>query len=262
MAAILPGKSGNGLLQKKLILTALLFMIALGMSGCTTKGVKTDRKLPLDVQWFRYSLEYQAICLQVYRSAWQAVKKKSQSTDGPWAVILDVDETVLDNSRYQEIIFERNLSFPSYWDEWVEREECPPIPGAKAFIDSVRTLGENAHIVFITNRNAPLETATRNNLRALNIWQDGDVLLCQQSRADTKVIRRAEVRDGTGRCDGLGKRRILALIGDQLTDMEKPPEEVAVKDFRAHYRSQPEWGTRYFMLPNPMYGYWARGYGR
>lgn len=248
------------------------FIAATIFSGCHTAPAPVPTTAPapvpvtqpaLEVQWMRQSVEYDAICIQTYRAAWQAVKAQAAVLQEDWAVVLDVDETVLDNSRYQEILYEQKRQFDyASWDEWVQRRECPPVPGAKAFLDSVRTLGRFAHIVYITNRKAHLDEPTRENLRQTGLWRDDDVLLCQRDGQDSKEARRQEVLNGTGRCEGRGKRLIIALVGDQLLDMEPYPEGISIspENFKAHYRHSPYWNTRYFMLPNPMYGYWVDGY--
>lgn len=232
------------------------------LSGCQKIQPGSHQEYPVELKWQRYSVEYQAVCLQVYRQAWQHVKRRAATLQEDWAVVLDVDETVLDNTRYQEILFEENRDFPYYWNEWVKEEKCPAVSGANIFIDSVRTLGEFAHVVYITNRNAPLEESTRNNLIKTGLWQQGDVLLCQQSHADTKEVRRQEVLTGAGRCEGMGPRKIIALIGDQLGDVAAYPRGVAADDYRHYYRKSPQWGVQYFILPNPMYGYWFSNYKR
>ncbi len=215
---------------------------------------------PLEVKWVQTSVEYQALCEQVYQSAWEAVKAAAPEVGEDWAVVLDIDETVLDNSGYQEIIYKQGKSYPYYWDEWVMSAKCPPTPGVKEFLDKVRNLGEQAHVVFITNRRAHLREATLVNLKALGLWKEGDVLLCKQDSADSKVKRRAEVRQGAGRCEGMGTRKIIALIGDQLADVTAYPEGVAPENYKEHFRNNPEFGRTEFILPNPMYGYWTNGY--
>ena len=232
--------------------------------SCTTQKPLTQpetRTYPYDLMWMLRTVEYPAVCQQIFRDAWQSVKRQASSDTAGWVVVLDVDDTVLSNARYQEVLFERSEKYPYFWDEWVLRAECPPIAGAKAFIDSVRRLGPNGKIAFITNRKIHLESATRINLGAAGLWQDGDVLLCMQNRQDSKTMRRDELASGTGRCQGLGQRRILALLGDQIGDMEAPPDTIQnLESLQKHYRNHPDWGIRYFMLPNPMYGDWERGY--
>ena len=236
-------------------------LIVLAAFACQQQSSEAEKPMGNEVQWVRQSVEYQAICQQVYRQAWQAVKAEAARTNEDWVVILDIDETVLDNSRYQEMMYGQNKSYPYYWGEWRLEEKCPPVPGVKAFLDSVRTLGERAHIAYITNRADSLEGATISNMMKQMLWDEKDVILCRKSKADTKEIRRQEVIQGTGRCDGLGTRKVLALIGDQLPDMQTYPSQTAPADFQGHFLGAPEWGQRYFILPNPMYGYGTSGYG-
>lgn len=243
-------------LFKSLLSYMALFIF---LCGCQSTPSPTS-KYPLDLMWVRQSVEFEAICIQTYRAAWKSVKSRAASEQQDWAVVLDVDETTLDNSGYQEILFEQNREFPYYWDDWVRKEVCPAIPGVKAFLDSVHSSGKFAHVVYITNRHAILEEATRNNLQKAGLWQEGDLLLCQENKQDTKEIRRNEVIRGTGHCEGMGKRILLASIGDQLVDMEVYPPNVLPGDYKNYYRDSDKWGSQYFILPNPMYGYWARGY--
>jgi predicted secreted acid phosphatase len=60
----------------------------------------------------------------------------------------------------------------------------------------------------------------------------------------------------------MGKRRIIAFIGDQLGDMELYPPDISPADYLAHYSKTGKWGSEYFMLPNPQYGYWVNDYQR
>jgi len=238
------------------LIAALLLAFA---AGCTQPR---ENKLPSSIRWMGQSVEYAAICQQTYRSAWQAVKQAASGLTSDWAVVLDVDETVLNNVQYEIELAEKGEHYtPETWAAWVQRREATPVPGVRAFLDSVRSLGEKAHVVFITNRDAKLDTPTVANLRAYGLWQEGDVILCRKEKADTKVIRRLEVETGSGRCAGLGERQIIALLGDQLADLMPVDFISAAPDsMRQYYLQKSGWGQRYFTLPNPMYGYWERGY--
>ncbi len=240
----------------------LFLLLMLVLAGSMTGGAQPrESKLPPGLLWVSRSVEYAAICQQTYRSAWQAVKRAAAREHSDWAVVLDVDETVLNNAQYEIELAQKGEHYtPKSWAAWVRRQQATPVPGVRAFLDSVRSLGPQAHVVFITNRDAALETPTMANLRAFGLWRQGDVLLARKERADTKVIRRREVETGTGRCAGLGPRHILALFGDQLADLMDVNFVAAPDSMRRHYLHQPGWARRYFMLPNPMYGAWQRGY--
>jgi 5'-nucleotidase (lipoprotein e(P4) family) len=226
---------------------------------CHQEGGRTS---PRDIQWVRESVEYQVLCIQTYRSALQHVRTYSPWLQKNWVVILDVDMTVLDNSPYQEMLHEKNQPFPFGWEDYLRRAECPPVPGVNTFVDGVRALGEHAHIAYITNRDASLADATLENLRAVGLWEEGDVLLCRENREDTKEMRRNEVKQGIGRCSGRGEREIVAMIGDQLLDFEPYPTDLSGGTLKSHYLEPGSWKEGNFILPNPMYGEWMGGYRR
>ena len=53
------------------------------------------------LNWITKSREYQAVCLQTYANAWEKVAAAARKQKGPWTIVMDLDETVLDNSGYQ-----------------------------------------------------------------------------------------------------------------------------------------------------------------
>jgi predicted secreted acid phosphatase len=88
--------------------------------------------IPASVRWFRASAERRALSLQTYRWAGAALERRSAGlAAGTWAVILDADETVIDNSPYQQELGRRRLVFdPATWNEWVMRGVAAALPGA------------------------------------------------------------------------------------------------------------------------------------
>lgn len=242
----------SSIVSRLIIMNIVIFIL-----GCQGSD---NAKLPNSIKWVRTSVEYEAICIQTYRSAWEAVKAADQQSDEQWAIVLDVDETVLDNSLYEATTAEKGLSYPTGWADWVLSAKADAVPGAKAFIDSVHTLGANIHVVYITNRDTAFKQATIKNLKSLNMWRDDDLMLCQRDKSDTKAIRRNEVVVGTGRCEGKGKRTIIALIGDQLGDVADYEKSTKSDSLQNHFKNAKIWGNKSFVLPNPMYGSWMNGY--
>ena len=242
----------------------LFYFIFLGITAlifnCQREQSGEEASIPNDIKWVRSSVEYQAICIQTYRCAWGAVKISSSQLNENWAVILDIDETVLDNSPYEEMLIEKGLKYPAKWAEWVNSANAEPIPGVEAFLDNTRSLGKFAHVVFITNRDAAFEKATVENLKFRGLWSDKDLILCRQEKSDTKEMRRNEVSTGTGRCSGMGGRKIITLIGDQLEDVTDYPGGLSPEELSNTFKESPIWGSQSFVLPNPMYGSWLSGY--
>ncbi len=236
----------------------------MSLSLFSTDCVFSQEPKPLrnDIKWVKTSIEYAAACLQTYRSAWPIVKAAAAKQSKNWVVVFDVDETVLDNVQYA---VERTQIDSGYthqsWVEWVKREEAPLIPGAKAFIDSVRSLGPKAHIAFITNRDFdPEEGPTINNLRKVDLLKDDDTILTERSKQDTKEIRRNCLETGTGRCEKNGPLVILALFGDNVRDFIPIWGSKKAARYRENISEDSNWGTKYFVLPNPTYGSWLRDY--
>ena len=206
-----------------------------------------------ELKWVRDSVEYAWLTTQTYRVAERAVLRGSKKRKkGSWAVALDVDETVLDNSTYQLERAAYGIGFEAgSWYAWCDRRAAPPIPGVAEFLAAVRKAG--GKVAFITNRDEVVRQATQDNLAAHGLFEDGDALCLadEEDEAYTKVARRADLRDGTGRCSVGNPVEVVAYLGDTLTDFPAAGEEKV--DWEAQF------GSRYFVLPNPLYGRWTRG---
>ena len=206
---------------------------------------------PPAIHWTRASAEHRVLFLQVYRQASESVRaREGRHPDGRWAVILDADETVLDNSEYQRRRAALGLGFtPETWAAWVEEEAAPALPGAADFIATVRRLG--GRVAIVTNRDEPLCDATRRNLSDLGIAVD--VVLCRQPGASDKNPRFLAVQEGTTPA-GLPPLEVLAWVGDNIQDFPGMGQEAR----GAAAAALAPFGERWFLLPNPMYGSWER----
>ena len=205
----------------------------------------------LQIKYVRDSEEYATLVRQVYRAAGAAVARSTASLSrGTWAVVLDVDETALDNSAYQLERAAYRLPFDSAsWGAWVLRAAAQAIPGAPEFVGRVRGLG--GRVVWITNRSDAERDATRANLKSVGLWNDDD-LLCTKSSSSDKAPRRAELASGTGRCAWPGRPMpAVAYLGDQLGDFPAAGEPLPDAG------SDEAFGRQFFLLPNPMYGPWT-----
>ncbi|MDE2141044.1 MAG: hypothetical protein KGJ84_01360 [Elusimicrobia bacterium] len=213
--------------------------------------------VPREVQYAR-SVEHAALCEQIYRDAWVVLSRKIAAIKTPWAIILDADETVLDNSEFVADLRRRGAPMSGQeWDLWVEKKAAKALPGTREFLDRVRAAG--GEIVYITDRPSSQEEPTRENMRALGLYKDGDGLLLKLDAKDTKDIRRGCVEEGSPRCKTLGPRKILATFGDSVRDHVELYGDAA-KHLGDEVESDTSWGTTRFVLPNPLYGQWETGY--
>jgi len=199
-------------------------------------------KLPNDIRWVSKSSEYKILCEQTYKNAWNNLSEILNQSNQQSAIIMDLDETVLDNSKYQIGLTEKGESYnPESWSEWVNLKEAELVPGAKQFIDNVRLT--NTTIIFLSNRMAKNELPTIENMKRLNIYNEKDIFLLRIDKPDKKHVRRNEVTSGTGRLEQVGPMEVLAYFGDAFHDFPQESENYI-------------FGQNMFMFPNPMYGKW------
>lgn len=186
---------------------------------------------------------------------WTAVKEQEGQAFShlPPAVVLDIDETVLDNSPFQaRVAADRTTYSHPIFDCWVERKSAEAMPGAKRFLDHV--VAHGAEVIYITNRTGAQEKATVENLRyaGLPTPKGGDSVF-------SKGERPGWISDKRSRRTEIGRSyRILLLIGDDLADFvagtrTPPHERRRLAETHAGY-----WGTKWILLPNPIYGSWEQ----
>lgn len=214
--------------------------------------------------WMQLSAEYSAVCEQTYSNALekvtQGVAEQKESNGKPLAVIMDLDETVLDNSKYQVYMNDLGLK-PSVESFAVFVSSFPgavnTVPGAKRFIKGVEKQGVSA--VFVSNRPETIRRATIRTLVFHNILPSRaeyrDRLLLMEDGMSDKNHRFREV---------LRRYKVVAWIGDQLGDFPVDidvPRGAPVESRRLGLQPYAlEFGTNWFILPNPVYGDWLRNF--
>ena len=232
--------------------------IAVATAAPTPAPVATSTPTPVPAAfhsallWQRTSAEHRAIHLQVFREANEAVARLAAGKErGTWAVSVDADETLIDNSLYA---LERERAASSYaaptWNEWVKRRAATPVPGAAAFLTRVQNLG--GLVAVITNRGQAECDDTRENLRQQKI--PFDVLLCRPDGADGRKEGRWQALASGTAVAGLRPLEILVWVGDNIRDFPGLDQNLRDQDESAFAL----FGERYFVLPNPVYGSWER----
>ena len=230
--------------------------LTIGCAGAPAPVAQPDTESPgsplgYEVLWVRDSAEYGAAVLQTYRLAAERVEELASGHEpDTWAVILDADETVISNLGYSL----GRAGAGSRWDEeswreWALAKEATPLPGARFFMERVRELG--GRVAIVTNRSEEVCEATRQNLEASGL--PFDHLRCKREGEDRKESRWQEVASGEG--TGLGPLEIVMWIGDNIRDFPSLDQDAR----GAGGQVLDEFGTRYFVLPNPLYGSWEPG---
>ena len=227
--------------------------------------------LPDSVVWFRTSVEYRAAAVQAYRLAslmldraladpsWTAaLEQGGDARSKPPAVILDVDETVLDNSESEERnVREGAVYSEARWAEWCNERKATPIPGALAFTRGAAAKGVT--VFYVTNRDRALEQATRDNLAKFGFPLDAgrDTVLTRAERPEwassDKSSRRSLVAQDF---------RILLLVGDDFGDFVAGARGTLAARRALDEAHAARWGVTWIMLPNPLYGSWKTAAGQ
>jgi len=187
-------------------------------------------------------------------SSWTAApEQRSDPSALPPAIIVDVDETVLDNSPFQaRLIIEGREFNPQMWGEWVDQAAAAPVPGALAFTRQAAAQG--VMVFYMTNRDAKMEPSTRRNLETheFPLAPDEDVILTRgehEGWGSDKSSRRAYVA---------ARYRVLLLVGDDLADFVTVARSSAEERDRIAADYAAYWGRKWIILPNPTYGSWER----
>jgi 5'-nucleotidase (lipoprotein e(P4) family) len=213
--------------------------------------------------WTQRSVEYDRVATQAFQLAmlqleqaindpsWTAmVEQETADASLPPAIVLDLDETVMDNSPYQAWTISEEENFGSEsWGAWCDAAEAPAVPGALDFLHAADAMGVT--IFYISNRDVSSEEATRENLIALGapMHEGIDAVMLRNEYGDGSSKRsRREAAAAT--------HRVVMMFGDNLGDFmdgyKTTPEERETLVAEHEQR----WGHSWFMLPNPQYGSW------
>lgn len=171
------------------------------------------------------------------------------------AVIVDVDETVLDNSAYQARLIRDGKEFDEYsWDQWCREQRARALPGALEFAKAAAAKGVT--VFYLTNRAQHLNEATLANLRSAGFpIADKETVFLGLGT----VVDGCEASGSNKGCrrELIGRRyRVLALVGDQLGDFVDVDNTTPATRAEAAKPYSAWFGERWFMLPNPTYGSW------
>jgi 5'-nucleotidase (lipoprotein e(P4) family) len=225
---------------------------------------------PLDnlnaVLWFQTAAEYQASAIQAFAAARthlpglialgatavpdeQKLELTGDFSKLPPAVVVDVDETMLDNSAYMARLVQSGEKFDAAtWAKFCNEDISKPIPGAVEFSEFAKA--NSVRVIYISNRDASLTEVTRASLKRFGF-------------ADTDNLDSFAFRDKAKGWDTKGARRmhfaksyrIMMVIGDNLGDFTESYKQSSA-DRKQLVNASNRWGSSWIMLPNPMYGSW------
>ena len=210
-----------------------------------------NEQLVMATLWVQTSAEYRALCLQAYNAAKTMLDQdlSEVKTDKKRIIIVDGDETTIQTNAYQAYLSNHDLEYPSRWRDWVAAAGGAAVPGAVEFLNYAAARGVETY--YVTNRKiGPEHQGTLDNLKKLGYpFVDSEhVSYRPQGADDDKQPRQLALED---------KHHVVLYVGDNLDDY---PANFFKKPIAERYRIaeslREEWGRRYIVLPNPMYGAW------
>ena len=243
-------------------ISLLLFIVFTGDSFASKDDKAFQEQSMLSVLYVQTATEFAANNIQTYANAKDALLKGLE--DSSWtaaleqvdnfedkspAIILDVDETVLDNSNFQARTILSGLSYPNGWAKWVNESNAGAVEGVYDFLHFADKKG--VKIYYLTNRLESFREATKKNILKLGLPFEEDAVLLMRSEEN--------LRDKTDRRKKIAnENRIVLIIGDQLTDFISTKEAYVFHTERKKLAKKYSdlWGTKWFLVTNPTYGRW------
>ncbi|AQR76783.1 5'-nucleotidase, lipoprotein e(P4) family [Paenibacillus larvae] len=242
---------------KKVMITfiyiAVLSASLAACSGTSEKNIPKEEKTKLTDQqlmadlWFQTAGETKALYYQGYNIGRLKLDTAlAKGTNKKPAIILDLDETVLDNSPYQAMTVKEGKTYPYKWDEWIDKAESEALPGAIDFLKYAESKGVD--IYYISDRRINQLDATIKNLEHVDAPQaTKEHVLLKDPQEKGKEKRREIVSQ---------KNDIVLLFGDNLSDFTDFDHKSVKERNNMVDETKEQFGDKYIIFPNPMYGNW------
>jgi 5'-nucleotidase (lipoprotein e(P4) family) len=226
----------------------LLLLLSFRSSEGIQIEISKDNRL-LATSWFALSAEKDACYLQAYQLAGLQLETKvlkRKKGQKPFAIVTDLDETALDNSAWSVKVLREGKDYPDYWSDWEKAANAPAFPGAVEFFQKANRL--KVPVFYVSNRLAKNLDATISNLKNLGFPNADSSHILLKTSTSNKIERRGQV---------LKNHDIVMLLGDNLADFDGVWEEAEMASRSTYVKNFiTEWGKKFIIFPNPMYGGW------
>lgn len=240
-------------------MTRLAPVPLLCLAACATSH-PTSRETTQAVLWVQSSAEYAVAVQQVYRLAGERLEAALAAGPASPAVILDLDETVLDNSAFEARLIARDADFDlEQWHAWLAGTEARALPGAVEFVR--QALARGVEVYLVTNRSVRYRDPTVATLRKLGLEPGGEKgphLLMKDEQpgwGNDKASRREHVA---------ARHAVLLLLGDDLNDFVSCARLTPAQRRELAQRHADRFGRDWLLVPSPNWGTWldaVYGYG-
>ena len=229
--------------MRLLLIFSLIFTF-----GCSSNKISQKDH---SMYWHKNSAEYKALCLQAYNAAKNKLDiELSKNIDETLAIVADLDETILNNTPYNEMLIEENTSFnQENWSDWVNKKIATAVPGSLDFFNYADSKG--VEIIYLSNRRVENYEPTKENLISLGF----------PFKESTQMLLRTNSRDKDERRKSIENYNIIMFVGDNLGDFDSTFFDKDNQERWEISKSKKEkFGDSFILIPNLIYGDWEVGF--
>ena len=229
--------------MRLLVIFCLIFTF-----GCSSNKISQKDH---SMYWHKNSAEYKALCLQAYNAAKNKLDLElSKNVDETLAIVADIDETILNNTPYNEMLIEENTSYnQENWSHWVNKKIATAVPGSLDFFNYADSKG--VEIIYLSNRRVENYEPTKENLISLGF----------PFKESTQMLLRTNSRDKDERRKSIENYNIIMFIGDNLGDFDSTFFDKDNEERWEISKSKKEkFGDSFILIPNLIYGDWEVGF--
>jgi len=236
----------------------LLLALALVFSFTACKQIEqqapqpknSDNGLLMAVLYTYYAAEYDALCYQAFNIGKERLTdiRKAEPASTKLAVVVDIDETVLDNSPSEAKLILDNKNYNDEdWNKWCAMATAEAVPGSVEFLKFADSLGFT--IFYVSNRK---DQFTREGT-IQNLINQGFPQIVEE-----QILLRTAERDKEARRQAISENyEIVMLVGDNIGDFYEDTTDFSIRE-ETMLSNKNNFGKKYLVLPNPMYGDWMK----
>jgi len=240
-----------------LLLVNILFYSCIDVRNTSEDHNKTVKDSPSlreysvqSVLWQQHAAEYRALAYQAFNLAryrLEDILQQEKQGEKPIAIITDIDETVLDNSRFNAKLIEEDVAYnKERWIKWAKQIKAEPVPGSQEFFNHVKDKG--VEVFYISNRFKGNKAPTVKNMRKYDFPYADSAHIFLKDTTSGKQPRHEKV---------LANHNVVLYLGDNLSDFHSSFDDKSTQKRNQLVDSMKnKFGKKFIVFPNPMYGAW------
>lgn len=229
--------------------TNFIFTVLIGLNFLSCSSIKPNSSHQImSALWMHSSAEYDALSYQAYNIGRLRLDQSFRiKTSKKRAIILDIDETVLNNTPYTVENIIKDITYDQKsWDEWIFSSSAKPLAGAKEFLDYAHKRG--VEIFYVSNRSLRHVDATFENLIKMKIPAKKENLHFKNQISSKEIRRKAIFKNFN----------VVLFFGDNLSDFHRAYDHTGVDlRYESTQKLKKKFGKKFIVFPNTTYGDWV-----